>query len=438
MYAIPLGAGTVLRIRTSLGCGGERQSSSEEEEEKEGGIEEPEVTTWKLPFPNDVLQKWEGGVMASNGCMYCMPNNHKAVLQIVPNCVPSRESLHLARDLRERERESRREMEEMERMREMERRKDERERKRERRLRDKKEREREVMEGGMVPSEEGATSGSSCPRVHEKAKDATDTLVSTNHNAAEVSSSEGEAIESSVMGEEMMWNGTTTPTDQSIVSEDFVPPDDDAPYKYKSGIPTLRSSAHRVKFSLDHRKHDPNPKGSDGNATNTTFLPAHLCDDDVLAYSTSAYDFHDAVVGILQRCDGNFVGVFRSSSDGTSVTPKLEDFVVPPNSLIRECQRGKLERAQEYLSDAVASDADFLRLFDDFVAVLILPRLKARLQSSGAHDEDTPITFFYQRPPTLRLQPGPARALVRAHNDAEYGREFDSPCFYFRVILAMN
>ncbi len=150
MYAIPLANGTVLRIHTTLGDGGERPSSEEEEKE-------PEVTTWKLPLPNDVLQNWEGGVMASNGCMYCMPKNHKAVLQIVPTCVPSREGLHLARDLRERECESRREMEEMERRREMERRKDERERKRERRIREKEERRRDEMEGGTFLSK-GATS----------------------------------------------------------------------------------------------------------------------------------------------------------------------------------------------------------------------------------------------------------------------------------------
>ena len=123
------------------------------------------------------------------------------------------------------------------------------------------------------------------------------------------------------------------------------------------------------------------------------------------------------------------MGGFRSSSSsdggGASATiPRLEDFDVPVYSLVRECQRGKLERAQEYLSDAVANDADFLRLFDDFVVDAILPRLKARLRSAVAHDDgNSPVTFFYQRPPTLRIQPGPARASVRAHNDAEYGRE---------------
>ena len=84
------------------------------------------------------------------------------------------------------------------------------------------------------------------------------------------------------------------------------------------------------------------------------------------------------------------------------------------HSPVRECQRGKLERAQEYLSGAVADDADFLRLFDDFLVGAILPRLKARLHSAGVHDDgNSPVTFFYQRPPTLRIQPGPVASRNR-------------------------
>jgi len=60
VYAIPLSAETVLRIDTTNG----------------------DVTTWKLPLPNQGLAKWEGGLLRSNGVMYCMPNNHKAVLRI--------------------------------------------------------------------------------------------------------------------------------------------------------------------------------------------------------------------------------------------------------------------------------------------------------------------------------------------------------------------
>jgi len=69
VYAIPLAAETVLRIRTGS------------HEGEDDNINEVVVTTWKLPEPSNILEKWEGGVLASNGVMYCMPNNHKAVLQ---------------------------------------------------------------------------------------------------------------------------------------------------------------------------------------------------------------------------------------------------------------------------------------------------------------------------------------------------------------------
>eukprot|EP00585_Thalassiosira_rotula_P022890 CAMPEP_0196224268 /NCGR_PEP_ID=MMETSP0912-20130531/48320_1 /TAXON_ID=49265 /ORGANISM="Thalassiosira rotula, Strain GSO102" /LENGTH=178 /DNA_ID=CAMNT_0041503541 /DNA_START=42 /DNA_END=575 /DNA_ORIENTATION=+ len=87
------------------------------------------------------------------------------------------------------------------------------------------------------------------------------------------------------------------------------------------------------------------------------------------------------------------------------------------------CQKGKLQEAQEYLSDAAASDARFLDVFDSFVVEKVLPHFKERLRAAGAHEGDKPLTFYYQRPPTLRIQPGPSRAYVRAHNDAEYGHQ---------------
>ena len=52
----------------------------------------------------------------------------------------------------------------------------------------------------------------------------------------------------------------------------------------------------------------------------------------------------------------------------------------------------------------------------------MLPNLKERLLAVGAVT-DAPVTFYYQCPPTLRLQPGPAWAQVKTHNDAEYGHQ---------------
>lgn len=366
--------------------------------------------------------------MASNGVIYCMPNNHKAVLQIVPPCLPSREWLHKARDERESEREARREAAERERWRESERKRAEREERRERRILEKR---------GGKGGRRNDVGGTGSSEEEKKAEDTANREVrptltdrpSPNDGTTEESNLE--AMRSAMEG------GKTTEdaTDRSGAQYGGSSPD----FKYRSGIPTLRSSSHRVKYSPTHRQLMPDPKGAGGNFTNTTFLPELLLDEDVSIYSTSEYDFHGAVVGILRRCDETLVGSFRTLSDGTSIIPKLDNFFVPPTSLVRECQRGKLERAQEYLSDAVTADADFLRLFDGFVVDEILPRLKARLRSAGSHEgDDTPVTFFYQRPPTLRIQPGPARASVRAHNDAEYGRELPRCPLIFSLELSMH
>jgi hypothetical protein len=374
VYAIPLAAETVLRIRTGPPGDGPNEEGEDEK------YTEPEVTTWKLPMPNQTLEKWEGGVIAKNGIMYCMPNNHKAVLQIVPPCVPSRQALHRARDEKEKERERAREAQEQTRQQEIEKKKAEKEQKRQQRL---------ARNQNQSKDGEDATSA---PREEKKDGDAT------------------------------IQSNTSTKTAESINNKDTVTRDG-VPFKYHTGIPTLRSSAHRVKLPLKQRKHDPNPKGKDGSATNTTFLPAELCKEDVLKYSAEAYDFHTAVSNMLRGCDENLVGTFRSLADGTEVTPKLDNFVVPLKSLTRKCQKGNLERAQTYLSDVVVGNAQFLSLFDNFVEGKVLPHFKERLQAAGTHPRGEPITFYYQRPPTLRIQPGPARALVRAHNDAEYGHQ---------------
>ena len=184
----------------------------------------------------------------------------------------------------------------------------------------------------------------------------------------------------------------------------------------------MRSSAHRVKYSLEHRRHDPKPKNRRGDSTNTTFLPAELCQKHTVAYSESEYDFHSAVADMLRRCDAAIVGDFRTLSNGAGVDSEtLDNFVVPVTSLTRRCQGGVLEEAQEYLSEAVSSDDQFLGLFDRFVREMVLPDLKSRLQRATGDGSKT--TFHYQRPPTIRIQPGPARAYVRAHSDDEYGHQ---------------
>mmetsp|Transcript_8161 Transcript_8161/g.15361 ORF Transcript_8161/g.15361 Transcript_8161/m.15361 type:complete len:432 (-) Transcript_8161:54-1349(-) len=74
VYGIPLAAETVLKI--DLKANNSYNGSQDRD---------PIVSTMGLPRDsNGGLAKWEGGVLASNGNMYCMPNNFKKVLKITP------------------------------------------------------------------------------------------------------------------------------------------------------------------------------------------------------------------------------------------------------------------------------------------------------------------------------------------------------------------
>ena len=286
VYAIPLAAESLLRI-----------DCSEEAKSKNGG--EPEITTWELPVPHRGLSsKWEGGIVAPNGVIYTVPNNHKAILRI-----------------------------------------------------------------------------ESFRRGHPGSGASGETMLREKPTGAEN-------------------------------------------LPYGSGIPTLRSSAHRVKSK--NRKHNPKPKNRDGVETGTLWLPPELLDEDVFHYDESMHRMmDDAVRSLLQKCDPTIVGSFRDGSDG-----HLEDFVVPVKSTWRKVNGGQCEKAQKYLSDRVVNDKEFLAAFDRLVQEVVLPYLKRRLVEVGAAtDEAGSVTFYYQRPPTLRLQPGPAWAQVKAHNDAEYGHQ---------------
>jgi len=266
---------------------------------------EPEVTTWSLPAPHRGLSKWEGAVVAPNGIVYTVPNNHKAVLRIDQPALSS--------------------------------------------------------------SSEEASAGKSRNSNSKPKVDRPD----YRHR------------------------------------EDLV---------YKSGIPTVRASAHRVKFSPKNRKHDPKPKNEAGEETGTLWLPEEIRKEQILAYDVAKYDFAGAIVALLQRCDPEMVGHFRDGSD------RLEDFVVPTRSTWRTVNGGQVEQSQSYLSDNVAGDEGFNRVFTQLVEEVVLPDLKQRLLQVGAVS-DSPTTFYYQCPPTLRLQPGPAWSQVKTHNDAEYGHQ---------------
>jgi hypothetical protein len=206
---------------------------------------------------------------------------------------------------------------------------------------------------------------------------------------------------------------------------------------YRSGIATLRSSAHRVKFAPKNRKQNPKPTYK-GQETGTPSLPEELRKELVFNYNTDNYDIARAIQALLKRCDPAIVGHFREEEetnanghDNNDHDHRLEDFVVPVPSIWRLAHGGQCETAQKYLSDQVTADGEFLSLFYLFVQVVVLQNFKNRLvtamrknsNNDHGHNYDEPRTFYYQCPPTLRLQPGPGWAHVKPHNDGEYGHQ---------------
>jgi hypothetical protein len=182
--------------------------------------------------------------------------------------------------------------------------------------------------------------------------------------------------------------------------------DDDDDYYYKSGIPTLRSSAHRVKYSPKHRE----------SCALTKKLPQTFWENRILDYDMKKYDWVTAIRNFLKSsCNPEIVGSFRSD--------RLEDLEVPLASLQRRHHGGICEDAQDYLSQQLERADHVMELFDDFCLQVAIPHLKHLLIQRGAIPENTSTTFYYQRPPTLRLQPGPARAHVKPHCDSVYGHQ---------------
>ncbi|GFH46038.1 hypothetical protein CTEN210_02512 [Chaetoceros tenuissimus] len=200
--------------------------------------------------------------------------------------------------------------------------------------------------------------------------------------------------------------------------------------KYMTGIPTLRSATHRVRFSAEKalkNKNAPKPRRTDGDnyekindEYNGTMLPDSIRKVEHVPYDMSKYNLMEEVITMLKSLDEDVVGSFPEDK------LQLEYFEVPQKSLTRKKQKGQCEKAQEYLSQAVASCTPFLDKFDSFVTEVILVHLKNRLIEENIlkdGGEDDKVVMYYQRPPTIRIQCGPARASVKPHRDADYGHQ---------------
>ena len=58
------------------------------------------------------------------------------------------------------------------------------------------------------------------------------------------------------------------------------------------------------------------------------------------------------------------------------------------------------------------------------------PPRRGALQSGATPTPNDRVTFWYQRPPSVRLQPPDSLAFCRAHDDAEYGHQVGEVNFY--------
>ena len=124
-------------------------------------------------------------------------------------------------------------------------------------------------------------------------------------------SANNEIIKSDIIFEnEVRDKGSSSPPSLSSSSSSYEYGGDDDNLIYKSGIPTLRSSAHRVKFSMKSRKQDPKPKDRDGNKTKTTCPPGNLLRKDIFSYDVTKYQLGEEIVKLLLRCGPDIFGSF--------------------------------------------------------------------------------------------------------------------------------
>ena len=188
---------------------------------------------------------------------------------------------------------------------------------------------------------------------------------------------------------------------------------------YTHGNATLRSSGHTLRHSKGRTKGKDQGPNTGGNS-----LPDVIRSKHIIAYDISSYDLRSEVIRMLNELDPETIGEFKREG----VKPlRLEYFVVPKDSLLPKKRtrdkNGKGEIAQISLSDHVLHDVQFHQVFDAFVCEVILPEFKERLLACGAIPKENPVKFYYQRPPTLRIQPGPSARAVLAHSDATYGHQ---------------
>ena len=142
------------------------------------------------------------------------------------------------------------------------------------------------------------------------------------------------------------------------------------------------------------------------------------------------HDLRGATVAFLKKSGSSF-GSFKNV--GSCL---LEEFT-PSKNVFRNFS------ARQLVYQAVKADVNFLSSYEELVLEVVLPHLRILLQSwissrgvdaatyfQGESQVDNvkstshkKCAFYYQYPPTLRIQPGPSEEYGRVHRDAEYGHQ---------------
>ena len=188
---------------------------------------------------------------------------------------------------------------------------------------------------------------------------------------------------------------------------------------YTTGAAVLRSSAHRAIYSKS-RKGDAGPVAPRGA------LPDALRETEVFEMPDdgTADALRVAVARLLRRA-GPAVGTWPED-ENLDPLPARVSRISGPRRVPGGHEGGLVRRRAGHLADLVAADEGedgILPAFDRLVEDVVVPRLRRRLVLCGAIADEEAARFYVQRPPTLRLQPGPSTRHVRPHRDGEYGHQ---------------
>merc|ERR1712008_563880 len=150
-------------------------------------------------------------------------------------------------------------------------------------------------------------------------------------------------------------------------------------------------------------------------------LPAHLRVEASLMFDPMRYDLRSEATALLYRW-GPEVGFGRFPEHSERHSCRLEDFRAKESVF-------SSFRYERRWRQCVEDSESFLTVYRELVEEVVCPHLMSELSSggdSGAENgplEDDSVTFHYQYPPTLRLQPGPSAKSRRIYRDAEYGHQ---------------